>query len=63
MKKYNELKNLQDSELRKRFENEYQVELNEKKGRIQLGKRSDYAQGGYYSGKLYHWNMGKEDWR
>lgn len=34
-RKYNELKNLQDSELRKRFENEYQVELNEKKGRIQ----------------------------
>lgn len=34
-RKYNELKNLQDNELRKRFENEYQVELNEKKGRIQ----------------------------
>ena len=34
-RKYNKLKNLQDSELRERFENEYQIELDEKKGRIQ----------------------------
>jgi len=34
-KKYRKLKDIQDNELRKRFENEYQVELNEKKGRIQ----------------------------
>lgn len=34
-KKYNKLKNIQDDELKKRFEDEYNFELNEKKGRIQ----------------------------
>lgn len=34
-KKYKELKNLQDIELKERFEKEYKNELNEKKGRIQ----------------------------